>query len=630
MTTGQLVYPPNEWNDTETDYPKDSCFHQLFEDTVERYPEAVAVVFEEQQLTYRELNHQANQLAHHLRKLGVKPDMLVGICVERSLKMIVGLLGIFKAGGAYLPLDPSYPQERLAFMLSDAQVPFLLTQQHLQASLPSHPSTLIDLDSHWERIAQESEQNPVNQTAPNHLAYCIYTSGSTGEPKGVLLEHRGLCNLAIAQSHIFNVQPSGHILQFASLNFDASISEIVMALISGAVLCLGTQKTLSGRPLLQLLRDQAITVATLPPSVLATLPTEIVDSLQTLIVAGESCSSELVARWASGRRFFNAYGPTETTVCATIAECTDTHQNPPIGHPIVNTQIYVLDRQMQPVSVGTEGELYIGGVSLARGYLNRPKLTEERFVPNPFNENSNTRLYKTGDLVRYRADGQLEFLGRIDHQVKIRGFRIELGEIEAVLHRHPGIQNAMVIDREDIPGDKRLVAYVVYPIAPERIPIYKVCWIEFNNGNRVELATEEISSGGIALLGIPEDCRQGQQVRLRLWWPELFDQWVEGNIAWVQGKRTGIKFDLSSAQQHLLYNAIQHLLKKNGLLETLKNTLIEHLREWLQKFLPDYMIPSHFVVLESLPLTPNGKIDRQALPSPLIPRAEQPSLIKKN
>jgi amino acid adenylation domain-containing protein len=515
LLTAQEQQQFAEWNNTQTDFPKDLCIHQLFERQVECTPDAIALVFEGQQLSYRELNCRANQLAHYLISLGVKPETLVGICVERSLEMVIGLLGILKAGGAYVPLDPTYPQERLAFMLEDAKIKVLLAQQHLKTKFVVQMP--ICLDANWQTISKESKENPENIVAPNNLAYIIYTSGSTGQPKGVLIEHHGLCNLAMAQKILFGVQSGSRVLQFSPLSFDASIWEIVMALISGATLCLVKREALVGSSLLQQLREQKITIVTLPPSVLASLPVEALPSLQTIIVAGEYCSAELVARWQSERHFFNAYGPTETTVCATIFECTG-NQKALIGCPISNTQIYILDTSLQKVPIGIPGELHVGGVSLARGYRNRPELRAEKFISNPFCDNSKERLYKTGDLVRYLHDGNLEFLGRIDHQVKIRGFRIELGEIEAVLNQQDTVQEVVVIVREDTPGDKRLVAYIV--AKPQS---------EFS---RIEL------------------------------------------------------------------------------------------RRFLQQQLPDYMVPSAFVVLEALPLTPNGKIDRQALPQPEGQRAD--------
>nr|WP_233466978.1 non-ribosomal peptide synthetase [Dolichospermum flos-aquae] len=443
------------------------CIHHLFEEKVERNPDAVAVVFEEQQLTYHELNCRANQLAHYLRSHGVGADVLVGICVERSLEMIVGLLAILKAGGAYVPLDPEYPQERLSFILEDAQVKVLLTQQSLLDKLQSHQAQLVCLDEIWEEIVQNNQDNPTSGVTAFHLANVIYTSGSTGKPKGVMVEHKGLCNLAQAQMQTFGLHSDSCILQFASLSFDASIWEVVMALGSGATLYLGTKDSLlPGMPLIERLRNYCITHVTLPPSALAVLPTEELPALQTIIVAGEACSGELIRQWSVGRNFFNAYGPTEASVCSTVAKCTDADQKISIGRPIANAQIYILDSHLQPVPIGVPGELHIGGAGLARGYLNRPELTQEKFIPNPFD---NSKLYKTGDLARYLPDGNIEYLGRIDHQVKIRGFRIELGEIEAVLSQHEDVQISCVIVSEDTPGEtctegsrsKQLVAYIV-------------------------------------------------------------------------------------------------------------------------------------------------------------------------
>jgi amino acid adenylation domain-containing protein len=451
-----------EWNDTQTEYPKDVCIHQLFEAQVQQTPNAVALVFQNQQLTYHELNIRANLLAHHLQALGVKPEVLVGICVERSLEMVVGLLGILKAGGAYVPLDPDYPSDRLAYMLADSQVPVLLTQEKLMSGLSEHQARMVCLDRDWGVTLTESEENPVSGVKPENLAYVIYTSGSTGKPKGVLVTHQGLCNLGSAQIRLFDLHSDSRVLQFASFSFDASIWEIVMALCSGAMLCLGTRESLlPGPTLMQFLLEYAITHMTLPPSALATLPIEELPALQNIIVAGEACSTGLVGQWSKGRRFFNAYGPTESTVCGTVYECPNGSHKLPIGRPIINTQVYILDPHLQPVPVGVPGELYIGGAGLARGYLNRPELTREKFICNPFSDEPGARLYKTGDLARYLPDGNIEFLGRLDHQVKIRGFRIELGEIEAVLGQHPAVDEAVVVVREDVPGNKRLVAYVV-------------------------------------------------------------------------------------------------------------------------------------------------------------------------
>jgi amino acid adenylation domain-containing protein len=467
IATLQLLTPAEkqqiliDWNNTQIDYPHDKCIHQLFEEQVERTPDAIAVVFEGQQLTYSELNSRANRLAHYLQTLAVKPEVLVGICVDRSLEMVVGLLGILKAGGAYVPLDPAYPQERLAYMLEDSQVSVLLTKEKLVAQLLSHQAQIICLDRE-EEIDRYSIDNPQSTIEPNNLAYLIYTSGSTGKPKGVLLAHRGLVNLAQAQGKAFQILPNSRVLQFASLCFDASISEIVMTLIFGASLYLASpEDLLPGNNLTRLLDRSAITHVTLPPSALSVMQPEEVTKLKVLIVAGEACSGELVAKWSKNRLFFNAYGPTESTVCATVHLCQTSSQSPPIGKAIDNTQLYILDERLQPVPIGIPGELHIAGVGLARGYLNRPDLTASKFIAAPFSAREN-RLYKTGDLARYLPNGTIEYLGRIDRQVKIRGFRIELGEVESLLIQHPQIREAVVIAREDIPGDKRLVAYLCF------------------------------------------------------------------------------------------------------------------------------------------------------------------------
>ncbi|MEH2311071.1 MAG: amino acid adenylation domain-containing protein [Nostoc sp.] len=448
-----------EWNNTQVDYPFDKCIHQLFEEQCLNTPNAVAVVFENEQLTYYQLNCRANQLAHYLRSLGVKPDVLVGICVERSLDMVVGLLGILKAGGAYVPLDPEYPQERLSFMLEDAQVSVLLTQQQLIQRLPEYQAKQVFLDEAWSQIAQNDRENPTSGVKPFHLANVIYTSGSTGRPKGVMVEHKGLCNLAQAQIQTFGVDSNSRVLQFASFSFDASIWEVVMALRSGGTLYLGTKDSLlPGKPLIEQLRDRCITHITLPPSALAVMPGSELPALQTIIVGGEACPAELIRQWSADRNFFNAYGPTEATVCATIAKCTEDDDKISIGRAIANTQVYILDENLQLVPIGVPGELHIGGVGLARGYLNRPELTQEKFISNPFRSG---RLYKTGDLARYLTDGNIEYLGRIDNQVKIRGFRIELAEIETLLGQHGDVQNCCVIAHEGTPSNQRLVAYIV-------------------------------------------------------------------------------------------------------------------------------------------------------------------------
>jgi amino acid adenylation domain-containing protein len=436
-----------------------TCWTQRFEAQVVRTPDAAALVFQDQQLTYRALNERANQLAHHLRRLGVGPEVLVGLCLERSFDMIVGILGIHKAGGAYVPLDPALPAERLRFMIEDTQLSLVLTLRELRHLLPART---LSLDADWAEIAQSPTNDPSPQTAPDHLAYVLYTSGSTGQPKGVLVEHRGISNLVKTHEDLFLVGPGDRVLQFSSFTFDISVGDYAMALPTGATLVLAPRLALvPGADLTRLLREHAITILPLPPSALAALPVEALPSLRALILAGEVCSADLVARWAPGRRFYNAYGPTEATVYTTIAECSEPIETPSIGRPLANVQVYILDSALQQVPVGVPGELFIGGIGVARGYLRRPELTAERFIESPLPEARSSRLYRTGDRVRWRPDGTIDFLGRNDRQVKLRGFRVEPGEIEEVLTQRADLQEAVVVVREDTPGDKRLVAYVV-------------------------------------------------------------------------------------------------------------------------------------------------------------------------
>jgi amino acid adenylation domain-containing protein len=488
-----------DWNNTQQNYG-DKCIQQLFEEQVNNNPNAIALVHNNEQLTYQQLNEQSNQIAHYLQSLGVVPDAIIGICLKKSPLIIVAILGILKAGGAYLPIDPEYPKEKSRFMLEDSQITILITQNSLFTEEWEHKLVFID----DRAIALQNKYNPTSLVNATNLAYAMYTSGSTGQPKGVLIEHRGLSNVVHAQRQIFDLKPQHRILQFASINFDASIFEIVMALTNGATLYLIPEQSRLGASLTNYLRLCSITHATLPPAVLKTLvPTEL-PALQTLILAGEACTGDM-AIWGKGRRLFNAYGLTETTIWSTIAQIKDSIS---IGSAIANTQLYVLDSNYQPVPIKIPGELYIGGVGIARGYLHRLELTAKRFIPNPFDTSNN--LYKTGDLVRYLPDGNLEFLGRIDRQVKIRGYRIELEEIESLLLQHPAIQAVTVITQETA-ANTQLIAYIVFK-------------------------------------------------------PNL---------------------NPSTAQLH----------------------------NFLKAKLPDYSIPSTFIILSSLPLTPNGKIDRNALKS---------------
>lgn len=455
-----------EWNDTRTDFPQRTCIHHLFENQAERSPDAIAVVFQNGQLTYRELNNRANQLAHYLRNLGVGPDVPVAVCMERSPELIIALLGILKAGGAYVPMDPAYPADRLAFMLEDARVPALLTQQQVNMDIPGYRARIICLDKDWERIACESKENPDSRVTADNLAYVIYTSGSTGTPKGVEIKHTGLVNLVTWHQRTYGITPADRATQVAGLAFDASVWELWPYLTAGASIHLPDREThASLQKLLKWLAAEKITFCFLPtPLAEAALeeawPEDLV--LKAVLTGGDK-----LHRYPRKNRPFslvNHYGPTENTVVATWTPVTaglDTGCPPPIGRPIDNTQVYILDPHLQPAPIGVPGELHIGGTGLARGYLNRPGLTKEKFISNPFSNEPGARLYKTGDLVRYLPDGNIEFLGRIDNQVKIRGFRIELGEIEAALCRYPAVAETVVMVREDVPGDKRLAAYVI-------------------------------------------------------------------------------------------------------------------------------------------------------------------------
>ena len=453
------------WAGTLGDLPRD-LLHEIFAEHALRSPEAPALFFAGGVLTYAELDRRSNLWAHRLRALGIGPDRVVGVFAERSPEAVIALLAILKAGGAYLPLDPSYPKSRLAFMIEDSGLAVALTQSHLAGEIPGSLSSILVVEASEEPASGKEDEPVAAAPPPGALAYVIYTSGSTGLPKGVALSHRGLANLVEQQAREFGVDAESRVLQFASPSFDAAVWEVGMAFSAGAALCLPASRdeVLPGPGLLRLLRESGITHATLPPSVLAALPAEPLPALRTLIAAGEACSAEIVRRWAPGRRFFNAYGPTEATVCATSGEVAVVTARPAIGRPLRNMKVHVLDWSLQPMPVGVAGELYIAGAGLARGYLGRPDLTAARFLPSPFDEEPGARLYATGDLARFRADGELEFLGRIDQQVKIRGFRIEPGEIEAALVAHPGVRETAVVAREDEPGDRRLVAYVV----PER------------------------------------------------------------------------------------------------------------------------------------------------------------------
>ena len=454
-----------DWNSTQFDYPRNQCIHELFEVQVAREQDAVAVVFENEKLTYKQLNQQANQLAYYLQKLGVKSEVPVGICVERSILMVVGILGILKAGGAYVPLDPDYPQERLDFMLSDAQVPVLLTQQHLQTKLLPHQAEVVCLDGDWKSNLQESENHLQYDICAENLAYIIYTSGSTGKPKGVQINHRNVVNFLYSLSSNPGITEEDILLAVTTLSFDIAGLEIFLPLMVGAkVVIVSSQIARDGVQLLNKLETEKVTIMQATPSTWGMLLEAGWSGNKKLKVlcGGEALSSKLAAELQKrSSSVWNLYGPTEATIWSTIHLVKEEEKTVPIGRPIANTQTYILDKYQQPVPIGVRGELYIGGDGLSRGYRHQAELTTEKFIPNPFDNNSESYLYKTGDLVRYQSDGYIEFISRIDHQVKLRGFRIELGEIEAVLTQNSAIRQAIVMVREDEPNNKRLVAYVV-------------------------------------------------------------------------------------------------------------------------------------------------------------------------
>jgi amino acid adenylation domain-containing protein len=504
----------NEFNDTPREYPAGKTLSDLFEEQVEKTPQSVAVVYENEQLTYQELNERSNQLAHYLREKGVGPEVIVGICVNRSLEMAIGILGVLKAGGAYLPIDPEYPKDRIRYMIEDSGLNMLLAQQYLTEKVKSNNIEVVNIED--KRIYKKNVIDLKRKNTPNDLAYIIYTSGSTGKPKGVMIEHKSIINTI--NWHLNNYKMGGRdvVLQIPSFSFDSSVVDIFTTLLSGAKLVFIKQDMrLNFNYLERLIEQYNVSHILVVPSFYNLLLKELKGSLGTLkfvTVAGESMSDNLMHTHFENLpdvKLYNEYGPTETAVCASIKECkAGLKQSTCIGKPIDNTQIYILDKNIHPVPIGVIGEIHIAGLGISRGYLNRLELTGEKFIQNPFSHKG-TRLYKTGDLGRYLPNGEIEFIGRIDHQVNIRGHRIELGEIESVLCQHPGVSESVVVIRKDYSGE--LIAYVV--------PVSK-----------------------------------------------------------------------------------------------LEETLLK-IREWLRQKLPEYMIPTHIVTLETLPLTTNGKVDRDTLPA---------------
>lgn len=462
----QLLF---KFNETQTPLPKYECVHHWFEEQCATTPDRIAVVFGKQQLTYHQLNTRANQLAHHLYSLEIVPDTLIGLCVERSPLMLIGLLGILKAGAAYVPIDPNYPPERQAYIFRNTQTPLVLTQQSLTANILADNLKVVCLDRDQNLIATQPTDNPVTSTTALNLAYVIYTSGSTGEPKGTLIPHRGLVNYLSWATQAYAVAEGTGTLVHSSLGFDLTITSLFTPLLVGNQVELLPDRGIEN--LATTLKERNnLSLVKLTPSHLKLLsqqlsPHQVAGRTRAFIIGGENLTSENIAFWqdfAPETILVNEYGPTETVVGCCIYEVPTLHQSGsiPIGQAIANTQLYVLDQYLQPVPLGVIGELYIGGAGLARGYCNRPELTAEKFVPHPYSNQAGARLYKTGDLVKFRPDGLL-FLGRIDEQVKIRGFRIELGEIESVILQHSAIKDCVVTVRQEAESDQRLIAYIV-------------------------------------------------------------------------------------------------------------------------------------------------------------------------
>ncbi|HEV2735383.1 MAG TPA: amino acid adenylation domain-containing protein, partial [Longimicrobiaceae bacterium] len=449
----------HEWNDTARPF-SGAGIHRLFAAQAARTPDATALVADGRVLTFAELDRAANRVAGALVRCGARPETRVALLLEPSPEAVAALIGVMKAGAAYVPLDPAAPADRLAYLLADSGARLVLAHPHLRAALPAGSPPALPV--HPEPFPDEPEDAPASPVLPESLAYVIYTSGSTGRPKGVLVPHRGVCNTIEAYVREYRVDASSRVLLFAPLHFDASLTDLFTPLCSGGALVVAPRGTLvPGPELVEFLDRHRVTHAKFTPSFLAAMPDAELPHLREVMSGSEACTAEVVARWAPGRRFVNGYGPTETSVRVTAVECTDGSRVPPIGRPVANARLYVLDARGEPAPVGVPGELHIGGVGVARGYLGRPELTADRFVPDPFSPAPGARMYRSGDRVRWRADGGLDFVGRVDFQVKIRGFRVEPGEVEAALLEHPSLADAAVVARDGAGGVKRLVAYVV-------------------------------------------------------------------------------------------------------------------------------------------------------------------------
>jgi aspartate racemase len=477
LTTPEKQQILSEWNKNNLPIPE-ICIHQLFESQVAQTPDAIAVIAMDEKLTYCELNSRANQLAHYLQSQGVGTETMVAICVERSADMLIAMLGVLKAGGTYIPLNPDYPHDRRISKLRNAQVSFILTQSYLLDSFSDYGFRVFCLDTNWEAIAQYNSDNLLTSIDADNLAYVIYTSGSTGEPKGVTISHRSMVNHCLAVGKVYELNTQDRVLQFSNISFDVAIEEIFPTWLKGGTLILAQPEVYNSiTKFIDNLAQQAITVINIPTAFwnemvcgMSILDHSLPESLRLVIVGGEKVSKATYQKWRSlvgdYPRWLNGYGPTEATVTATIYDpCSSENNLPadseiPIGRAIANLQTYVLDLNLQPCPIGVNGELYIGGVGLSRGYLNRPDITAERFILNPFSNNPKDRLYKTGDTARYLPDGNIGFIGRSDFQIKIRGFRVEPLEVETQLEKYPAVSNSVVLCQESPNGYKILVAYL--------------------------------------------------------------------------------------------------------------------------------------------------------------------------
>ena len=437
-------------------------FHKIFEAQAASAPDATALQFHNETLTYEQLDYQATKLGNLLRHHGAVLDGLVGVCTERGFESFIFMLGVLKAGGAFLHIDPEYPAARIKFLVNEARLKLVLTSSRTFNKVSDVVDDVTVLQPNKASLETVAPFAAGVYVAPGNLAYAIYTSGSTGEPKAAMLTHAGLSNLARVQSQEFGIQLGTRVLQFSRLSFDGVVTEMAMTLSAGGVLCISNADELTpGCILASALRDYGIEVVTLPPSALVFLAEFQIPNLRTIISAGEACPPEVAKIWATRCELINAYGPTEATVCATFWRCSDIVMSVPIGLPMEGIDTFLLDKDLNAVDAGSPAELFISGVGLARGYLHRAALTADRFLAHPFSRDPGARLYRTGDVVRRQPNGLIEYIGRVDHQVKLRGFRIELGEIEAALVSYPSVLQAAVIVREDVVGDKRLVAYVV-------------------------------------------------------------------------------------------------------------------------------------------------------------------------